>query len=436
MQVTVENVSELGRRMTVTVEDANIEQAIQERLKAIRPTVKLAGFRPGKVPTKMVEQSHGPSARREVIDGLVQSSMQEAFVQESISPAGPPHIDTMKEEGSNFIYTLTYDVFPEVKQINLEGISVEQTVAEVKDEDIDTMLETLRQQRLTWEPLKRAAKPEDGVTIDFVGSIDGAEFDGGKGTDVLVVIGDGNMLPEFENQLVGTKAGQEATISMTFPADYRAEHLQGKEATFAVTVKTVAKKKLPKLDKEFASLCGVEGGLAALKKEVQTNMTRELESTLKASNKKSVMDSVIEKNPVTLPDAPVEREAEHLMEQAKNNLKNQGVDVEGIPFDIENFKDSARRRVSLSLLIGKIINDNNIQPDEARVKAAIDGIAASYEDPEEVVKFYMNDQQKLSEVQMMVVEDTVVGWIYDNVKVDVKSSTFSEVMNADRKSVV
>jgi len=429
MQVTVENVSELGRRMTVTVEDANIEQAIQERLKAIRPTVKLAGFRPGKVPTKMVEQSHGPSARREVIDGLVQSSMQEAFVQESISPAGPPHIDTMKEEGSNFIYTLTYDVFPEVKQINLEGISVEQTVAEVKDEDIDTMLETLRQQRLTWEPLKRAAKPEDGVTIDFVGSIDGAEFDGGKGTDVLVVIGDGNMLPEFENQLVGTKAGQEATISMTFPADYRAEHLQGKEATFAVTVKTVAKKKLPKLDKEFASLCGVEGGLAALKKEVQTNMTRELESTLKASNKKSVMDSVIEKNPVTLPDAPVEREAEHLMEQAKNNLKNQGVDVEGIPFDIENFKDSARRRVSLSLLIGKIINDNNIQPDEARVKAAIDGIAASYEDPEEVVKFYMNDQQKLSEVQMMVVEDTVVGWIYDNVKVDVKSSTFSEVMN-------
>jgi trigger factor len=416
--------------MTVTVEDANIEQAIQERLKAIRPTVKLAGFRPGKVPTKMVEQSHGPSARRDVIDGLVQSSMQEAFVQESISPAGPPHIDTMKEEGSNFVYTLNYDVFPEVKQINLDGISVEQTVAEVKDEDIDAMLETLRQQRLTWEPLKRAAKQEDGVTIDFVGSIDGVEFDGGKGSDVLVVIGDGNMLPEFENQLVGTKPGQQTTVTMTFPADYRAEHLQGKEASFAVAVKTVAKKKLPKLDKEFAVLCGVEGGLAALKKEVLSNMTRELESTLKASNKKTVMDSVIENNPVTLPDAPVEREAEHLMEQAKNNLKNQGVDVEGIPFDIENFKDSAKRRVSLSLLIGKIINDNNIQADEARVKAAIDGIAASYEDPEDVVKFYMNDQQKLSEVQMMVVEDTVVEWIYENVKVETKSATFSEVMNA------
>jgi trigger factor len=430
MQVTVENVSELGRRMTVTVEGANIKKAIQERLKAIRPTVKMAGFRPGKVPAKMIEQSHGPAARRDVIDTLVQSSMQEAFVQESINPAGPPHIDSMNEEGEDFVYTLNYDVFPDVKEVKLDGISLEKTVAEVKDEDVDAMLETLRQQRLTWEPLKRAAKEEDGVTIDFVGSIDGVEFDGGKGTDVLVVIGDGNMLPEFENQLVGTKTGQELTVTMTFPADYRAEHLQGKVASFAVTVKSVAKKKLPKLDKEFAALCGVEEGVAALKKEVQANMTRELESTVKATNKRAVMDSLIANNTITLPESPVEREAEHLMEQAKNNLRNQGVNIDGIPFNIENFKDSAKKRVSLSLLIGKIINDNNIKPDEARVKAVIDGIAASYEDPEDVVKFYMNDQQKLSEVQMMVVEDTVVEWIYSNVKVEEKSATFSEVMNA------
>jgi len=430
MQVTVENVSELGRRMTVTVEGANIAQAIQERLKAIRPTVKMAGFRPGKVPTKMIEQSHGPAARREVIDALVQSSMQEAFVQESINPAGPPHIDSMNEEGSDFGYTLNYDVFPDVKEVKLDGISLEKTVAEVKDEDVDAMLETLRQQRSTWEPLKRAAKEEDGVTIDFVGSIDGEEFDGGKGTDVLVVIGDGNMLPEFENQLIGTKTDQELTVTMTFPDDYRAEHLQGKAASFAVTVKSVAKKKLPKLDKEFAALCGVEDGVAALKKEVQANMARELESTVKATNKRKVMDSLIANNAITLPESPVEREAEHLMEQAKNNLRNQGVNIEGIPFNIDNFKDSAKKRVSLSLLIGKIINDNNIKPDEARVKAVIDGIAASYEDPEDVVKFYMNDQQKLSEVQMMVVEDTVVEWIYDKVKVEEKSATFSEVMNA------
>jgi len=430
MQVTVENVSELGRRMTVTVEDANIEQAVQERLKEIQPTVKMSGFRPGKVPAKMVAQTHGSSARRDVIDALVQSSMQEAFTQEKINPASPPHIESMNEEGALFVYAMVYDVFPEVKEINLKDIELEKTTAEVQAEDVDKMLETLREQRMTWEPLKRAAKEGDGVTIDFVGSIDGEEFEGGKGSDVLVVIGDGNMLPEFDNQLIDKKAGQETTITMTFPDDYRAEHLQGKEASFAVTVKSVAKKKLPKLDKEFAAICGVEAGIAALKKEVKENMTRELATALKTQNKRKVMDSLAENNEVTLPETPVQREAEYLMEQAKTNLKNQGVSIDGIPFDIENFKEPAKRRVLLSLLIGKIISDNDVQPDEEKVKEVIDGIASSYEDPEDVVKFYMNDQQKLSEIQMTVVEDSVVEWIYDNVKVTENASTFSDVMNA------
>ncbi|RKZ89616.1 MAG: trigger factor [Gammaproteobacteria bacterium] len=430
MQVTVENVSELSRRMTVTVEDANVEQAVQERLKAIRPTVKTAGFRPGKVPMKMVEQSHGPEARRDVVDNLVQTSMQEAFTQEGINPAGPPHIDSMKEEGTSLIYTMIYDVFPDVKEIKLDDVNVEKTVAEVQDEDVDGMLETLREQRMTWEPLKRAAKEEDGVTIDFIGSIDGQEFDGGKGADVLVVIGNGSMLPEFEQQLVGTKTGQETTITLTFPEDYRAKELAGKTAEFAITVKSIAKKKLPKLDKEFATLCGVEAGVAALKKEVRANMNRELTTALKTQNKRKVMDSLTANNDINLPESPVEREAEFLMEQAKTNLRNQGVNVDGIPFDIDNFKDSAKQRVALSLLIGKIISDNGIEPEEARVKEVIDGIAASYEDPEDVLKFYMNDQQKLSEIQMMVVEDMVVEWIYDRVKVEEKTSTFGEVMNS------
>jgi trigger factor len=430
MQVTVENVSELGRRMTVVVEDANIGQAVQERLKAIRPTVKMAGFRPGKVPLKMIESSHGPSARRDVVDHLIQTNMQQAFVQEGINPAGPPHIDSMDEEGASFKFSLVYDVFPSVEEIKLDNVEIEKVVAEVTDEDVEKMLETLREQRAVWEPLKRAAKEEDGVTIDFVGSIDGEEFQGGKGTDTLVVIGSGNMLPEFENQLIGTKAGQETTITMTFPEDYRAEHLRGKQASFAITVKSVAKKKLPKLDKDFAELCGVDGGVAALKNEVKANMERELRSNLKARNKRKVMDSLTANNEVTLPESPVQREAEYLMEQAKNNLRNQGVNVDGIPFNADNFKDSAKQRVALSLLIGKIISDNEITPDETRVKEVIDNIAANYEDPEDVVKFYMNDQQKLSEIQMMVVEDMVVDWVLDRVKVEEKTSTFSEVMNS------
>ncbi len=430
MQVSVESMSELGRRMTVTVEDANIEQTVQERLNAIRPTVKMSGFRPGKVPMKMVKKSHGGSARRDVIDALVQGSMQDAFKQEEINPAGPPHISSMDEKDNSLIYTLEYDVFPDVKEVQLKGIKIEKIIAEVQDDDVAGMLETLREQRMTWDPVKTAANKGQGVTIDFVGSIDGEDFDGGKGNDVLVVIGDGTMLAEFEQQLVGVKTGQQLTITMTFPDDYRAEHLQGKQAFFATTVKSVAKKVVPKLDKEFAAVCGVEAGVAALKKEVRANMTRELTTTLKSQNKRKAMDALVASNELSLPETPVEREAESLMNQAKTNLTNQGVNVDSIPFDIEDFKDPAKQRVALSLLIGTIISDNDIKPDENKVKEVIAGIAASYEDPEDVVKFYMNDQQKLSEIQMMVVEDSVVEWIYSKVKVTEKTSTFGEVMNS------
>ena len=430
MQVTVENVSELSRRMTVTVEDANIAETVLKRLNEIRPTIKQSGFRPGKVPMKMLEKSHGPSIRRDIIDELVKSSMQEAFTQEKVSPASPPNIEKMDENEASFSYSMVYDVFPDIKKVNLKNISVVRTFAEVKDADVDVMLQTLREQRMVWEPLKRGAKEKDGVTIDFVGRIDGEEFDGGKGSDTLVVIGDGTMLPEFDNQLIGKKAGQEIAITLTFPDDYRVEHLQGKLAIFSVTIKSVAKKKLPKLDKEFAKLCGVDGGLTALKKEVRGNMTRELANSLKSQNKRVVMDSIVALNEITLPEGPVEREAEFLMEQAKKNLINQGVSVDKVPFELDNFKDSAKTRVSLSLLIGKIISDNNITAEESKVKEVIDSIAASYEDPEDVVKFYMNDQQKLSEIQMMVVEDSVVEWVYDKVKVEDRESSFSDVMNA------
>lgn len=429
MQVTVENVSELGRRMTVTVEDAKLAQTVQQRLQAMRPRVKAAGFRPGKVPMKMVEQMHGGAARGEAIDSLVQSSMQEAFIQEKINPASRPLVEEMKEDGDNFVYVLSYEVFPEIQEINLKDAKIEKITASVEDTDVDNMLETLREQRATWDPLKRGVKDGEQIVVDFVGTIDGEPFQGGAGNDVAIVIGQGQMLPEFEEQLLGKKAEQNTTVTVTFPEEYQAPELAGKTAEFAVTVKSVAKKKLPKLDKEFAAQCGVEAGLAALKKEVRANMERELENALKQKNKKTVMDMLTENNEVNLPEEPVEREAEHLMEQAKNNLKQQGVNIEGIPFTTDGFKDSAKQRVALSLLIGKIISDNDIQADEASVKAVVDAVASSYEDSEEVVNYYMNDPQKLSEVQMMVVEDKVVDWICEQVKVDETASNFSEVMN-------
>ena len=430
MQVTVENISELGRRMTVTVEDANVEQSVQQKLKSIRPTMKAPGFRPGKVPMKMVEQQHGPAARRSVIDELVQNSMTEAFVQEGINPASAPQLEEINEKDSSFVYSLSYEVFPEITAVNLDDVTIEQTVAEVTDEDVDAMIETLREQRASWEPLKRGVKEEERITVDFTGTIDGEEFQGGKGVDVHIVMGAGQMLPEFEEQLMGKKTGQNTTVTITFPEDYQAKELAGKTADFAVLVKDVAKKKLPKVDKGFAALCGVEDGVAALKKEVKANMVRELANALKNKNKRVVLDSLTKNNEVNLPEAPVEREAQHLMERAKANLQQQGVNIEGIPFTSDGFKDQARQRVALSLLIGKIITDNNIEADDNRVKAVVDNIASSYEDPEDVVNYYMNDPQRLSELKMMVVEDQVVEWICEQVKVEEVSSSFSEVMNS------
>ena len=427
MQVAVKNVSEIGREMTITVEDVNIDDAVQQRLKAIAPTVRMAGFRQGKVPMKMVEQTHGGEARSDVIDGLVQSSMQEAFTQEKIESAGPPHISEMNEKDGNLIYTVAFEIFPTIDKIKVKGLTVEKIVADITDADLDGMLETLRNQRMEWEVVKHTAKEGDKVTIDFVGRVGGDIFDGGTGSDVEVEIGNGSMLPEFEKQLEGQKAGSNTTIKMTFPKDYRAEHLAGKKVEFDISVNEVAAKKLPKLDKAFAELCGVKD-VATLKKDVRGNMQRELASALKNQNKRKVMDVLFENNELTLPASPVERESQFLLEQASNNIKSQGVDVAALNLDASGFKAPAERRVALSLLVNKIIMDNKITPAEDRVKAIIEGIAESYEDPEDVMKYYMETPEKLSEVQMVVVEDAVVDWVLDNVKIKEVSSSFSDVM--------
>ena len=382
---------------------------------------------------KVVEQSHRPAVRQEVIDNIIQTSIQQAFAQEGVKPASQPHIDNMSEQGAAFTYRITYDVFPEIAQINLDDIHVAKITAKVEDSDVDNMLTTLREQRATWQPLTRAAEQGDGITIDFVGSIDGKAFNGGKGTDVLVVIGDGTMLPAFENGLIGATKGDKKAITMTFPDDYRVEHLRQQQATFAVTVKSVAAKKIPELNDEFATLCDVTGGVAALIKEVRANMTHDLARAIKARNKRNVMDSLAEHHKVALPEVPMQREAERLMQQAKDNLQGQGVSAERISFGVDDFKESARRGLLLRLLMRKIIADNDIKADDHQVKQVIDSIAERYEDSAEVVQFYMNDKQKLSEIKMAVLEDAVVEWVLDRVNVKVVSLTFKEVMRAEKQ---
>ena len=429
MQVSVENTADLQRRMTITLDDANIQQQVEQRLSALRPNVKIAGFRKGKVPMKMVAQMHGASIKQEVIDKVIQESMQEAFLQEKITPAGRPKLETINEEGLIFSYVISYEVFPEVNTIELKDISADKVTATVTDDDVNDMITTLREQRAEWEVVERASQTTDRVTIDFVGKIDGEIFEGGEGKEVPVVIGAGAMLPDFESQLTGVVASQSLTIEVQFPDDYQAENLQGKMAMFDITVNQVEQKNLPILDDAFAAQCGVQNGLSNLNDEVKNNMVRELDNALKQKNKQAVMEQLAAKNSLLLPEVAVDREAEHLMNQAKNNLQQQGVDIKNIPFTIDSFKDSAKQRVTLSLLIGKIIEDNNIEADDESVKVVIDTIAGSYENADNVVDYYMNDPQKLSEVKMMVVEDKVVDWLYQQIEVNTVNATFSEVMN-------
>lgn len=429
MQVSVENTADLQRRMTITLDDANIQQQVEQRLSALRPNVKIAGFRKGKVPMKMVAQMHGASIKQEVIDKVIQESMQEAFLQEKITPAGRPKLETINEEGLIFSYVISYEVFPEVNTIELQDISADKVTATVADDDVNDMITTLREQRAEWEVVERASQTTDRVTIDFVGKIDGEIFEGGEGKEVPVVIGAGAMLPDFESQLTGVVASQSLTIEVQFPDDYQAENLQGKMAMFDITVNQVEQKNLPILDDAFAAQCGVQNGLSNLNDEVKNNMVRELDNALKQKNKQAVMEQLAAKNSLLLPEVAVDREAEHLMNQAKNNLQQQGVDIKNIPFTIDSFKDSAKQRVTLSLLIGKIIEDNNIEADDESVKVVIDTIAGSYENADNVVDYYMNDPQKLSEVKMMVVEDKVVDWLYQQIEVNTVNATFSEVMN-------
>ncbi|HAQ50898.1 MAG TPA: trigger factor [Gammaproteobacteria bacterium] len=429
MQVSVENTADLQRRMTITLDDANIQQQVEQRLSALRPNVKIAGFRKGKVPMKMVAQMHGASTKQEIIDKVIQESMQEAFLQEKITPAGRPKLETIDEEGLIFSYVISYEVFPEVNTIELKDISADKVTATVTDDDVTDMITTLREQRAEWEVVERASQTTDRVTIDFVGKIDGEIFEGGEGKEVPVVIGAGAMLPDFESQLTPVVAGQSLTIEVRFPEDYQAENLQGKMAMFDIAVHQVEQKNLPILDDAFAAQCGVQNGLSNLNDEVKNNMVRELDNALKQKNKQAVMEQLAAKNSLLLPEVAVDREAEHLMNQAKNNLQQQGVDIKNIPFTIDSFKDSAKQRVTLSLLIGKIIEDNSIEADDESVKVVIDTIAGSYENADNVVDYYMNDPQKLSEVKMMVVEDKVVDWLYQQIEVNTVNATFSEVMN-------
>ncbi|ROR31994.1 trigger factor [Inmirania thermothiophila] len=422
MRVTVEVTEGLGRRMKVEVPAETIEQEVESRLRSLAGRVKVPGFRPGKVPFRVVQRQFGEEVRREVIGDVMARTYQEALIKESLRPAGGPTIEPGElEAGKPFQYTATFEVYPEIELADPAALEIERPTAEVTDADIDAMIERLRRQRTRWEAVAREAREGDRVTIDFHGTCEGEEFGGNRAEEVPVVIGAGSLIPGFEEQLVGAKAGEERVVEVTFPEDYRDRKLAGRPARFEVRVRSVEEPVLPEVDAEFIRAYGIEDGdMERFRRELRANMERELADTLRAMTKRAVVEALLAANPVELPQALVKEEIDALRKQL-------GPGAEQAPDAL--FEAEARRRVAAGLLLGEAMKKAGIELDEARVRAEIERRAAAYEDPEEVVRWYHANPQARAAVEHLVLEEQIIDWLLEQAKVTERAHSFDEIMN-------
>jgi trigger factor len=428
MQVSVESISKLERRMQVQVPAERVSQEVAARLQNLSRTARLKGFRPGKAPIKVIRQQFGVQVHREVIGELLQSSFAEAVSEKQLSPAGNPRIEPQSVgEGQDLRYVATFEVIPEVALQPMDTLELERVTAEVTESDIDAMLERLRRQQMKYSPVTRAAASGDRVNIDFLGKIDGVEFAGGKGENIAIVLGEGRMLPELEQGLIGAVAGDHREISVSFPADYRATELAGKTALFSTDIKTVEEAVLPEIDEEFCKSFGVaEGGIPKLREDVAANMRRELEQNLRTRNKTAVLEKLYQANPVDVPNAMLESQVRELQIESMRRAGTK--DVSQAP-PREPLIEPARRRVALGLLINDVIRRENILLDPQRANARLDEMVGAYGDPAALKRAYQQNADAMRQVESLALEDQVVDWILDHAKVRQKVSTFKELMN-------
>jgi trigger factor len=430
MQVSVESIGKLERRMQVQVPAERVSNEIATRLKHLSRTARLKGFRPGKAPLKVIRQQFGQQVHREVIGELLQSSFTEAVTQNQLAPAGNPHIEPQSvAEGQDLTYVATFEVFPEVALRPVDSLEVERVTADVTESDIDAMVERLRKQQMKYTAVTRPAANGDKVTVDFEGSIDGAPFAGGKGENTPIVLGEGRMLAQLEQGLIGATAGDNKEIGVDFPADYRATDLAGRHATFTVRVKGVEEPSLPELDEEFCQSFGVsEGGVPRLREDVAANMRRELEQALRNRNKSAVMEKLYQANPIDVPNALLESQIRDM--QVEVMRRTGAKDVSQAP-PREPLMEPARRRVALGLLINDIIRREHIVVDPARSNARLDEMVGAYGDAAALKRAYLQNADAMRQVESLALEDQVVDWILEHAKVQERPSTFKEVMNFD-----
>lgn len=434
MQVSVETTSGLERRLTIAIPSEKIQSEVDKRIQNVAPKVKLDGFRAGKVPLKVVRQRFGENIRQEVLGEMMSSTFQEAVVQEKLKPAGQPKVELKKTDaGKDFSFTATFEVYPELKVVDLKGVAIARPVTEIGDTDIDEMIETLRKQQASYEETAKAAEDGDQVNIDFEGFKDGVAFEGGSSKGSDLVLGSKSMIPGFEDGLIGLKTGDQKDLNITFPADYHSEALKGAAVVFKVKVNAVKAKKLPEIDAAFIEKFGVkEGGVAALKEEVRKNMERELKQALKNRIKQQVLDAVLQKNTIEVPKSLLSQEIDamrrQMFQQFGGGAQMQDLDTNLLPAEL--FSDQATRRVSLGLLLSSLIEDKKLKPEAGKVRETIEEIASSYEAKEEVINYYYKNKQQLAQVEALVLEDQAVELLLASADISDAKMSYEELMKA------
>lgn len=433
MAANVEQLGALERRLQMKVPLSGIEQEIDQRLKKLARNAKMPGFRPGKVPMKVLAQTYGPQVRSEVLGDAVQKAFSDAVREANLRVAGQPRIEPKKDAAADALeFSATFEVYPEFRIGDVAAATVERPQVSVDDAAVDQTLEILRKQRVTYAEAARAAQSGDRVIVDFAGTIGGEPFPGGKADGFAFVLGEGRMLPEFEAAAGGAAPGEAKNFSVTFPPDYHGKEVAGKTAEFALTLKKVEEPRLPALDADFAKALGVaDGDLAKMRAEVRQNVERETAKRIEARVKQQAMQALLEATPLELPKSLVAMETRELVERAAADLRARGLKFEKLPLDPQAFEASAKRRVALGLIIAELARAEKLQPKPAEVRALIEQEAQSYESPAEVVKWFYMQPQRLSEMEGLALEANVVQWVLQKAKVVDKAMPFDELMGSN-----
>ncbi len=442
MATAVETLGKLERRLTISFPVADVRTEVEKRLKQQAKTAKAPGFRPGKVPLKMVAAQYGYQIESDVLNDKVGRAFNEAAVANELRVAGFPKIEPKDDAPEGVLeFNATFEVYPEVVIGDLAAVEVETVVTEVSDTEIDKTIDILRKQRVHYhtkgeegehgtggEPV---AANGDRVTVDFVGTLDGVEFDGGKAEGYAFVLGEGRMLPEFEAATIGLKVGEAKTFPLAFPEDYHGKDVAGKTAEFTITLKALEWAHMPAVDTEFAQSLGIEdGSIEKMREDIKVNLEREVRARVKARNKEAVMDALVKATELDVPTVMVEQDSERLAEMTRQDMAQRGMDVAKLPFPSEMFKDKAERRVRLGLILSQLVADNDLQATQDQVKAQIEDFSQSYEDPKEVLKYYFSDRRRLGEVEALVLEENVVNYVLGKAKVSNKTVAFDELMGS------